>query len=1402
MKIFAKILVVSCALLCAISSPLKAQVLDKGVTSSGKEVDCSTIDPSVDKTISEYGKIVTSPRVTRNGKLITTECGFVVTVTGDNSAAFCSGSSQSVTYTATVSAEIAGDGLTYKWYVNEVEQSSTTATMTYNYTTAGTYTVSCEVTKDAQTGEGQATTTVTVYAPPTVAISGNFVVCRTTPETLTATSGYSSYVWSNNVSSYSGNTAQVVNVGNYSVTVTDANNCTNSASQTVTVNNPEVVGNVTITGTTTICAGSGSTLTANATASTGATLNYQWYKDGVAISGATSHKLSTGNLSAGATYKCVVTATKDGCSSETKEGSTTITVNSPAVGTLAVTANPTTICPGEGSSLTASVTGNTGALSYQWYNGSTAISGATSSTYAPTNLNATTTYKCVVTATVGSCTATDNKSATVTVNAISVTTNNASNITCVTGQLNGSNSGTCATGRGFVYSASNSNPTIGGTNCTQYSASTGAGSYSYTLSGLTPDHTYYCKAYITAPNGTTYGSVKTFKTSAAVLTVTGDNTKEINLCQLPHTVELHYVAAVSCDAGNFSNYTWTLSPNYPYITSNGGKEITVTVTSDVAINSLTASCTATHTTGYTATGSKTSSITVTGNQPSVCICENSKEGTVSITGLNDVQSLVWKLDGVTKSTSTTGISISSETPEGFYTIEITSPLGCQASRMVALGYPFKRCASVGTKANTTEQTDGEGVYQITDSRINTKNPNAQSYRVVQIGGQCWLAENLRYVQPTDVREVSQSYLISDALYTTPISCKYNPSYLDESIFGTLYTWIGAMNTTCTRDERGTVFPYQNQDYHLQGVCPDGWHLPTDAEFFQLEKEMGVPVSDSAVVNISIDQPLDGSHFVPYHSRGEAQGAGTKAATSCYWTEYTAVSCPGNYCDLQRNRSGFSALPGGVYVGQYSDYEACFAQRYTNTNFWTATQCLSLHHPEHDYFSDAAITRHIAYNQGGWIRYRADKHNGMAVRCVRDNVTTLPATNATSSSITLNGIVNDDCDYPITSRGFCWNTERHPNISDNHIAVGAGEGSFSTTITSFEPYKTYFVCAYAVNAKGVYYGPAQKVTLLSAPRVETRTVSNIDNSSAQLNGYLVSDGGYSSTVRGICWGASANPDLSGNHQQATGSGMGTFHITVSGLPAATTIHYRAYAQNEQGTVYGADQTLVVNVCAGLTKISDYDGNQYNVGAIGSQCWTLGSMHATHYADGAAIEMGSKPASDVYSTSTPYYYTPYTNRGTLPADAAARILVWGYMYNWTAATRGDEGAGVQGICPNGWHVPTAQEWQTFRTYVNANPGASGSGAKAVSATNTWSVSTVPNTPGYNVTTNNSTGFCAYPTGMYAPSYMGTANFVNFWSSSLENTEPWYVAMAANYNDLNVTHNASNNKSFAFSVRCVKD
>ena len=140
-------------------------------------------------------------------------------------------------------------------------------------------------------GTDEITTVITSYSLPTISITGDLLICSGENGTLTATSGLSNYVWSSNVVSATGNSATINAAGTYSVTATGNHGCKNNTSNTVTVSNPLVTSAVTISGDNSVCYNEGITLTASATASSGATLAYQWYKNGTAITGATSNTL-------------------------------------------------------------------------------------------------------------------------------------------------------------------------------------------------------------------------------------------------------------------------------------------------------------------------------------------------------------------------------------------------------------------------------------------------------------------------------------------------------------------------------------------------------------------------------------------------------------------------------------------------------------------------------------------------------------------------------------------------------------------------------------------------------------------------------------------------------------------------------------------------------------------------------------------------------------------------------------------------------------------------------------------------------------------------------------------------------------------------------------------------------
>lgn len=146
-----------------------------------------------------------------------------------------------------------------------------------------------------------------------------------------------------------------------------------------------------------------------------------------------------------------------------------------------------------------------------------------------------------------------------------------------------------------------------------------------------------------------------------------------------------------------------------------------------------------------------------------------------------------------------------------------------------------------------------------------------------------------------------------------------------------------------------------------------------------------------------------------------------------------------------------------------------------------------------------------------------------------------------------------------------------------------------------------------------------------------------------------------------------------------------------------MRYVAYASDNAGhdTVqfqYESDTvTLVFNPfpelgdslpCPGTPIMVDYDGNIYNTVKIGHQCWMKENLRTTHYADGTELPLGGELAS---LTEPLYFNYPV---GNLTFEER------GFLYNWTAIVNGDTSSmtnpsGIQGVCPDGWHVPSILE-----------------------------------------------------------------------------------------------------------------
>ena len=275
--------------------------------------------------------------------------------------------------------------------------------------------------------------------------------------------------------------------GEYTVVATAAiGNCTATDTKTVnvTVNTPNA-GTIAIDGNTTICQGESTTLTASVNGNNGS-MTYAWSNN------AESESIT---VSENGNYTVTATATVGECTA-TAERTVNVTVNNPVVGTITISGN-TIICQGESTTLTASVNGNNGEVTFAWSNDATgeAITVSEGGNYIVT-----------ATATIGECTATATKPVSVTVNALPVVE--------ITGETSfcqgGSTTLTASEGYTYEWNDQSTNPSISATQGGEYSVTVTDGNGCQSTASVNvealalpdaPDLTATENTSCTAPNG-------------------------------------------------------------------------------------------------------------------------------------------------------------------------------------------------------------------------------------------------------------------------------------------------------------------------------------------------------------------------------------------------------------------------------------------------------------------------------------------------------------------------------------------------------------------------------------------------------------------------------------------------------------------------------------------------------------------------------------------------------------------------------------------------------------------------------------------------------------------------------------------------------------------------------------
>ncbi len=193
----------------------------------------------------------------------------------------------------------------------------------------------------------------------------------------------------------------------------------------------------------------------------------------------------------------------------------------------------------------------------------------------------------------------------------------------------------------------------------------------------------------------------------------------------------------------------------------------------------------------------------------------------------------------------------------------------------------------------------------------------------------------------------------------------------------------------------------------------------------------------------------------------------------------------------------------------------------------------------------------------------------------------------SISVRVSGNVISDGGVEITERGICWNTYGNPDLEDSYVVYETpGLGEYTCRITNLAASTTYHARAYAKNALGIpVFGDDilfQTGSTSSLPTVTTVEIINVTVSSAVCVSKVIANGGSEVTERGVCW-SSTNlfPNLMDSYD-SSGTGMGSYNITMIGLEADTKYYVRSYAINTQGVSYG--ECLSFHTSDGLPTVT--------------------------------------------------------------------------------------------------------------------------------------------------------------------------------------------------------------------------
>lgn len=300
----------------------------------------------------------------------------------------------------------------------------------------------------------------------------------------------------------------------------------------------------------------------------------------------------------------------------------------------------------------------------------------------------------------------------------------------------------------------------------------------------------------------------------------------------------------------------------------------------------------------------------------------------------------------------------------------------------------------------------------------------------------------------------------------------------------------------------------------------------------------------------------------------------------------------------------------------------------------------------------------------------------------------------------------------------------------------------------------------------------------------------------------------------------------NEWQTDDNGNFIYHYYMSastsfslvGLSPATTYYCRGYVIIDNDTIFSEPNQFTTTLEHDYGSFTDdRDGNTYRTVTLGNQTWMAENLRYLPQINSC------NDASSIDKRYSILGYTgflEYDNSYTVDIEKAKELTITknrcifnaydavGVLYNYWAAIDQPYSSGIndiegRGVCPNGWHIPTNNEWEELINYISSQDEYSCSSStawlgnsKSLAVPFLWGEHSVSCCTGSGISSNNATGFSAYPSiiSCNKAEFATTCNTIEYTISSNSRTldkeervEPYWPA------DFNSNY---------VSVRCVRD